>query len=225
MVSSRKYSDIADLLVYSLVLADTETLHQKIAAMSDRIRQLEDALAILHSTAGGPTGDPHPLLHRDLLEVKFSMDLHSPSSASKEAPIQDGDEEYSTSSSARGSSKVPRAASDSPKSIAHIPSFANAHPSLVSELNVFHGNNRAQIQSAYQNGGNKEPREIQWQQYPQQELQRQQAEHEALVLQQQELQRRQAEHEALQKRQRQMEFDEDTWLTHSQPQMAYWKAR
>ncbi|KAF8909644.1 hypothetical protein CPB84DRAFT_1765097 [Gymnopilus junonius] len=66
------------------VLADTEALHQKIATMSDRIRQLEDALAILHSTAAGPAGDPHPLLHRDLLKIKSSIELHSASSASNE---------------------------------------------------------------------------------------------------------------------------------------------
>jgi len=42
--------------------------------MSDRIRQLEDALAILQSTL---TRDPHPLLHRDLLKIKSSIELHS----------------------------------------------------------------------------------------------------------------------------------------------------
>ena len=58
----------------SFVLADTEKLHTKIAQMSDRIRQLEDALAILQSTQ---SPDPHPLLHRDLLKVKSSIELHS----------------------------------------------------------------------------------------------------------------------------------------------------
>lgn len=42
--------------------------------MSDRIRQLEDALAILQSTL---SNDPHPLLNRELLRVKSSIDLHS----------------------------------------------------------------------------------------------------------------------------------------------------
>lgn len=55
-------------------MADTEKLHQKIAQMSDRIRQLEDALAILHSTH---SNDAHPLLHRDLLKIKSSIELHS----------------------------------------------------------------------------------------------------------------------------------------------------
>ncbi|KAG5643330.1 hypothetical protein DXG03_001180 [Asterophora parasitica] len=56
------------------VLADTEKLHQKIAAMSDRIRQLEDALAILQSTQ---TRDTHPLLQRELLKIKSSIELHA----------------------------------------------------------------------------------------------------------------------------------------------------
>jgi hypothetical protein len=56
------------------VLADTEKLHRKIADMSDRIRQLEDALAILQSTL---TREPHPLLQRDLLKIKSSIELHS----------------------------------------------------------------------------------------------------------------------------------------------------
>lgn len=63
----------------SFVLADTETLHQKIAMMSDRIRQLEDALAILQSTISGPAGESHPLLQRDLLKIKSSIELHSAS--------------------------------------------------------------------------------------------------------------------------------------------------
>ncbi|KAG6860918.1 hypothetical protein C0995_006042 [Termitomyces sp. Mi166 len=56
------------------VLADTEKLHQKIAVMSDRIRQLEDALAILQSTQ---TRDPHPLLSRELLKIKSIIELHA----------------------------------------------------------------------------------------------------------------------------------------------------
>ncbi|KAF9563813.1 hypothetical protein CPC08DRAFT_705725 [Agrocybe pediades] len=76
------------------VLADTEALHQKIGQMSDRIRQLEDALAILQSTLTGPNGDPHPLLHRDLLKIKSSIDLHSASDAATEGKAaRDGKEE------------------------------------------------------------------------------------------------------------------------------------
>lgn len=61
-------------IVTSFVLADTEKLHDKILLMSDRIRQLEDALADLQSTIA--PHDPHPLLHRDLLEIKSIIDLH-----------------------------------------------------------------------------------------------------------------------------------------------------
>ncbi|KAJ7077801.1 fungal-specific transcription factor domain-containing protein [Mycena crocata] len=56
------------------VLADTEKLHHKISTMSDRIRHLEDALAVLQSTV---TNEPHPLLDRDLLTIKSSIELHS----------------------------------------------------------------------------------------------------------------------------------------------------
>ncbi|TFK52991.1 hypothetical protein OE88DRAFT_1656749 [Heliocybe sulcata] len=41
--------------------------------MSDRIRQLEDALSILQGTI---TRDPHPLLRRDLLKIKSGLELH-----------------------------------------------------------------------------------------------------------------------------------------------------
>lgn len=44
--------------------------------MSDRIRQLEDALAILQSSV---TREPHPLLVRDLLRIKSGLELHSAS--------------------------------------------------------------------------------------------------------------------------------------------------
>ncbi|EED78793.1 predicted protein [Postia placenta Mad-698-R] len=56
------------------ILADTDRLHRKIAEMSDRIRQLEDALAILQSSV---TRDLHPLLVQDLLKIKSGLELHS----------------------------------------------------------------------------------------------------------------------------------------------------
>jgi hypothetical protein len=49
-------------------LADTEQLHAKIADMSSRIRQLEDALAIMQS---GVSEERHPLLSDELLKIKF----------------------------------------------------------------------------------------------------------------------------------------------------------
>lgn len=71
-------------------MADTEKLHQKIAQMSDRIRLLEDALAILQSTH---TRDSHPLLHRDLLRIKSSIELHSAVEGEEGAHLQEDVEE------------------------------------------------------------------------------------------------------------------------------------
>ncbi|KAI0816939.1 fungal-specific transcription factor domain-containing protein [Trametes gibbosa] len=56
------------------ILADTDRLHRKIAEMSDRIRQLEDGLAILQSSV---TREPHPLLDPDLVKIKSGLELHS----------------------------------------------------------------------------------------------------------------------------------------------------
>lgn len=42
--------------------------------MSDRIRQLEDALSILQSST---SLEPHPLLDRELLKIKSSIELHA----------------------------------------------------------------------------------------------------------------------------------------------------
>ena len=59
------------------VLANTEELHVKIMDMSERIRQLENALSATYTGAG-----PHPLLRDDLLLVKvpieFKNDTNSP---------------------------------------------------------------------------------------------------------------------------------------------------
>nr|GAT43300.1 predicted protein [Mycena chlorophos] len=81
------------------VLADTEKLHQKIATMSDRIRHLEDALAVLQSTV---STDQHPLLTRELLKIKSSIELHAAiddvdgdtSAIVPEGDEQDNPEEY-----------------------------------------------------------------------------------------------------------------------------------
>ncbi|EIN09837.1 hypothetical protein PUNSTDRAFT_125868 [Punctularia strigosozonata HHB-11173 SS5] len=68
--------------------ADTDRLHRKISEMSERIRQLEDALSLSHATSYSvassssvpPPREPHPLLTEDLLKVKSTIDLHSASS-------------------------------------------------------------------------------------------------------------------------------------------------
>ncbi|TFK66166.1 hypothetical protein BDN72DRAFT_844719 [Pluteus cervinus] len=54
------------------ILADTEQLHRKISEMSHRIRQLEDALAILQVTI---STERHPLLRDDLLKIKFGAEV------------------------------------------------------------------------------------------------------------------------------------------------------
>ncbi|KAF7313707.1 Zn(2)-C6 fungal-type domain-containing protein [Mycena chlorophos] len=51
------------------VLASTDHLHTKIGEMGQRIRQLEDALAIFQSSTG--SNETHPLLRDELLSIKF----------------------------------------------------------------------------------------------------------------------------------------------------------
>ncbi|KAF7972403.1 hypothetical protein HWV62_18056 [Athelia sp. TMB] len=50
------------------ILTDTEELHRKIQVMSQRIRQLEDALALLQSSI---SSEKHCLLRDDLLLIKY----------------------------------------------------------------------------------------------------------------------------------------------------------
>ncbi|KAH9951098.1 fungal-specific transcription factor domain-containing protein [Amylocystis lapponica] len=54
------------------ILADTEQLHRKISEMSERIRQLEDALAIFQA---GVSNERHPLLKDEFLTVKFGPEV------------------------------------------------------------------------------------------------------------------------------------------------------
>lgn len=54
------------------MLADTEQLHRKIGEMSERIRQLEDVLAIFQA---GISSERHPLLRDDLLTIKFGPEV------------------------------------------------------------------------------------------------------------------------------------------------------
>lgn len=51
--------------------------------MSDRIRQLEDALGSLQSKC---SPDPHPLLNQDLLRIKNSLELYSPQAGAPPRP-------------------------------------------------------------------------------------------------------------------------------------------
>lgn len=59
---------VGQLMRSRFVLADTEQLHRTIAEMSQRIRQLEDALAVLQSSI---SSGPHSLLRDDLLSIKY----------------------------------------------------------------------------------------------------------------------------------------------------------
>lgn len=54
------------------ILADTEQLHRKISEMSERIRQLEDAIAIFQA---GVSNERHPLLRDELLTIKFGPEV------------------------------------------------------------------------------------------------------------------------------------------------------
>ena len=54
------------------ILADTDQLHRKISEMSERIRQLEDALAIFQA---GISHERHPLLRDELLSIKFGPEV------------------------------------------------------------------------------------------------------------------------------------------------------
>jgi Fungal Zn(2)-Cys(6) binuclear cluster domain len=71
------------ILFIRFVLADTEQLHRKIAEMGQRIRQLEDALAIFQS---GVTNETHPLLREELLGVKFGPEVQTPADSE---PVRD----------------------------------------------------------------------------------------------------------------------------------------
>ncbi|KAF7347397.1 hypothetical protein MVEN_01495500 [Mycena venus] len=66
------------------ILADTDQLHAKIAEMSQRIRQLEEALAILQAVV---STERHPLLTTDLLSIKFAAE--APTRTEAPAPERD----------------------------------------------------------------------------------------------------------------------------------------
>ncbi|KAG2033698.1 fungal-specific transcription factor domain-containing protein [Suillus americanus] len=69
------------------ILANTEQLHAKIIQMSDRIRQLEDALETVQAKC---SSDPHPLLHQDSLRIKNSLELYSSHATSGRHTQMDG---------------------------------------------------------------------------------------------------------------------------------------
>ncbi|KAG6855100.1 hypothetical protein C0991_006029 [Blastosporella zonata] len=75
---------ISDEQEEKFVLADTTQLHAKIAEMGQRIRQLEDAIAIFQS---GVSSETHPLLRDELLSIKFGPDKGH--LLEREEPIRD----------------------------------------------------------------------------------------------------------------------------------------
>ncbi|KAF8575545.1 hypothetical protein K439DRAFT_1419688 [Ramaria rubella] len=87
------------------VLANTEELHAKIMDMSERIRQLENAVSASNS---GP--EPHPLLREDLLLVKvpieFKNDANSPPQESQREDSHKDKESFPTLLDAFGTLKI-----------------------------------------------------------------------------------------------------------------------
>ncbi|TFK76007.1 hypothetical protein BDN72DRAFT_756432 [Pluteus cervinus] len=65
------------------VLADTTQLHAKITDMGQRIRQLEDALAIMQASA---SSEPHPLLRDEFLGIKFGIETSNPQGQAHSEP-------------------------------------------------------------------------------------------------------------------------------------------
>ena len=61
------------------LLSDTAQLHRKLSEMSQRIRQLEDALEISHSSNSSSSSQMHPLLREELLAIKRGIDVNTPS--------------------------------------------------------------------------------------------------------------------------------------------------
>lgn len=59
---------------HSFILANTEVLHDKIGILSNRVRQLEDALA---ETYAMYNSERHPLLSDDLLQIKRPLERES----------------------------------------------------------------------------------------------------------------------------------------------------
>ena len=62
---------------FSFVLASTQELHEKIAELAQRVRDLEDALRTAHSQL---SSEPHPLLADELLKIKAPLQRDPPAS-------------------------------------------------------------------------------------------------------------------------------------------------
>ncbi|KZT73770.1 hypothetical protein DAEQUDRAFT_761749 [Daedalea quercina L-15889] len=111
------------------ILANTEQLHDKIKSMSDRIRQLEEALGQLqsqHST------EPHPLLRQELLAIKrspelFGVERNGAQQSSNHDRSRRDDEDHPSV----GSATSPGLVHDE-----YIPSSSNGATSSLSHLGI-----------------------------------------------------------------------------------------
>ncbi|KAF8899631.1 fungal-specific transcription factor domain-containing protein [Gymnopilus junonius] len=65
------------------VLANTEVLHDKITILANRVRQLEDGLAVAHSQT---SHTPHPLLSEELLQIKRPLERERMDAKEEEKP-------------------------------------------------------------------------------------------------------------------------------------------
>ncbi|KAL5480285.1 hypothetical protein ACEPAI_1555 [Sanghuangporus weigelae] len=123
------------------VLANTDKLHNKLIQMSQRIRQLEDALQISHSNVSGM---PHPLLSDPLLAIKSGVDgLTSEEKEKEETEVADEEEEMATAfgtltvADCGASRFVGRvAAENEPDNDGYEHSFMNAGPDSSLERKV-----------------------------------------------------------------------------------------
>jgi hypothetical protein len=68
---------LTQCLASRFVLANTEVLHEKIQALSNRVRELEDALAEAHAYR---TTESHPLLSHELMQIKRPLEREAPES-------------------------------------------------------------------------------------------------------------------------------------------------
>ena len=76
------------------ILANTETLHEKIAQLSERVRLLEDGLQTAQSQL---SNQPHPLLAPELLKIKTSQELYGGPQSVPQAVSPPPPQEASTS--------------------------------------------------------------------------------------------------------------------------------
>ncbi|KZP26777.1 hypothetical protein FIBSPDRAFT_781546, partial [Athelia psychrophila] len=109
------------------ILTDTDGLHQKIFEMSQRIRQLEDALRLLQSSL---SSEKHPLLRNDLLSIKYGPEQQlSVPSDSVEDPLAEPVEAFGTLTIGDGGESRYLGASAGSETLLSTESEPEDHPS------------------------------------------------------------------------------------------------